>query len=80
LEQLRELLPIRRHFGGLRADTVGVVAEGVVKHRQLTDRAIDQVGALRMKRWIEVNFVGKQQFCRGVRVRQKDGLTADHDE
>ena len=47
LDRNEAILPSQRQHGGLLADTVGIVTEGLVKRGALTDAAINQVRILR---------------------------------
>ena len=61
-------------------DTVGIVAEGLMEGRQLTDRPVYEIGKFRLVLWKEVGLVGNKESRRRVRELPKHGLTADDDE
>lgn len=76
----KALLPTRGQPSGHFADAVGEVAERLVERRQLTDAAIDEVGALRVIQREQVRFDRNAHGFRGTRKLAQDGLTADDDD
>jgi hypothetical protein len=59
---------------------LGVVAEGFVKGRALTDAAIDEIPALRMILRKQIGLLGGAHRCGGLWELTKHGLTAKHDD
>ncbi|MFN9956779.1 MAG: hypothetical protein ACK55I_27070, partial [bacterium] len=58
--------------------TVCVVAEGLVEHRPLTDRSIDDDRKFRAILWENVRLHRHEQVFGSIRKCPQDGLAADH--
>lgn len=65
-------------LGSLLANTLGVVAEGLVKGGEFADAAVDQVAAFGIVEREEIGFHGHPHRRRGVGELSQDRLAADH--
>ena len=62
------------------ADSLGVVAVGVVEGRELADRALDELGPLGVVPGVDVDVRRDEQLGRRLRVAPEDRLASDHDD
>ena len=66
--------------GGVRADTLRVIAVLLVERRSLADGTVHLVGQSRVALWIQVGLHRREQTDRRVGKLAEHGLAADHDD
>ena len=65
---------------GVGADSVSVVAKGLMERRAFADGSVNQVAVRRVALRENVDLDGDEQIIRGMRKLAEHGLAADDDE